>query len=122
MHFDFVLGDGPASMRRRSPSSPPFDGSRVLEFGHPDLVLLCRRQPHSEKVMNQHRGRWVLLYQDDIAQVWGRASKYDDPGNPAYIPPCDRIVSETTQSGSVTWPALPTPDRRRTPLAGLVHR
>ena len=122
MHFDFVLGDGPSIQRHRSPSSPPCDGSRVLELGQPDLVLLCRAQPHSEEVMNEHRDRWALLYQDKLAQLWGRASKYDSADHPEYIPPSERVISETPQLGSVTWPALPVRGRLQTPLAGLAGR
>jgi hypothetical protein len=122
MHFDFVLGDGTSTKRYRSPCSPPCDGGRVLEHGRPDLVLLCRAQPHSEKEMGQHRDRWVLLYQDKVAQLWGRASRYDVPGNPDYIPAADRAISDAPQVGSVTWPALPARSRWRTKLAGTVDR
>ena len=120
MHFDFVLGDGPSVRRLRSPSSPPYDNSRVLEYGQPDLVLLCRGQTNSERVMNQHRDQWVLLYQDNLAQLWGRASKYDSAGGPDYVPPDERVCSEAAQTGSATWPALPVRGRGQTRLASMI--
>ena len=59
--------------------SGPFDPTRVLRDGRPDLVLISRLQEPSVEVMTARKGEWVLLYQDSLAQLWGRASKYDDP-------------------------------------------
>ena len=106
MHFDFVLGDMPM-MRYRSPNSPPFDRDRVLEYGNPDLVLLNRFQPHSACVMRMQQGRWVMLYQDAVAELWGRSDKYARVESPFYIAPSDRRISDEPQVGSVTWPAFP---------------
>jgi len=61
-------------------------------------------------------------FQDKLAQLWGRASKYDSADHPEYIPPSERVISETPQLGSVTWPALPVRGRWQTPLAGLAGR
>jgi hypothetical protein len=105
MHFDFALSD--LEPRYRSPNSPPMDGARVLEYGEPDLVLVSRGQPSSVNVMFRHADRWTLLYQDQLAQVWGRASVYDEPDSPRYLPPAQRSISNDAQIGSVTWPALP---------------
>jgi hypothetical protein len=110
MYFDFAIGDAPPEMRYRSPHSPPVDGGRILEYKKPDLVLIDRKQTYSVKVMQEHRKEWSLLYQDSLAQLWGRADKYDNPQHPDYIPPEDREISEAPQRGSVPWPALP---RRR---------
>ncbi len=107
MHFDFILGSGPNVARKRSPNSPPPQPGRVLEFGRPDLVLLSRRQPHSVSVMRRHRDKWVLLYQDGLAQLWGRASKYDNPRSCQYIQPAQRRIGEAPQIGTVSWPAMP---------------
>jgi hypothetical protein len=109
MHFDFILGDA-GGRRWRSSASPPIDGRRVLEAGTPDLVLLSRRYPRSVAVMEAANG-WVLLYQDGLAQVWGRRARYDDPASPSYLPPSERSITDRPQAGRVDWPALP-PRRR----------
>lgn len=104
MNFDFVLGaDEP---RYRDPRSP-FDEGLALEYGRPDLVLINRYQPHSVQVMNRRRDRWTLLYQDKMAQLWGRAARYGDPASEDYIPPSQRRISDEEQKGSLPWPALP---------------
>jgi hypothetical protein len=112
MHFDFLIGDVGPDQRYRDPKSGPFDPTRVLEVGRPDLVLLSRLQRPSAEVMEQQQGRWVLLYQDGLAQLWGRASRYDDPQSAYYLPPRKREIGEAPQAGYVRWPALP--DYRRT--------
>jgi hypothetical protein len=112
VHFDFVLGDAAPGMRWRSPLSPPADPARALDYGRPDMVLLDRGQAHCEEVMKRHRDDWVLLYQDKTAQLWGRASRYDDPRNAAYIPPAQRQVTNEVQVGTVNWPALPVEKRQ----------
>jgi hypothetical protein len=117
MHFDLVLGDPGPGMRFRSEHSPPFDPNRVLEFGQPDLVLINRFQPHSERFLQGKQDTWVLLYQDQIAQLWGRRARYDDPDRPEYIAAAARRVTETPQQGSVTWPALPEAGSRLDSIA-----
>lgn len=115
MNFDFVLGD--LKERYRSPKSPPFDDERVLEFGDPELVLINREQPHGVNVMFRNQGRWTLLYQDRIAQVWGLAAKYDDPRSADYIAQDRRKITDDEQTGSVPWPALPVRPRQSRQLA-----
>lgn len=105
MNFDFVLGH--LEPRYRGEESPPFDDEWVLDFGTPDLVLLNRRQPHSINVMFRNQERWSLLYQDEIAQIWGRSAKYNDPTSGDFLPPELRDISDREQIGTVTWPALP---------------
>ena len=105
MNFDFVLGD--LEPRYRGKHSPPFDDQAVLSFGAPDLVLLNRRQPHGVNVMFRNRESWALLYQDEIAQIWGRRSRFDDPTQADYIPDGSRNISDDEQVGTVTWPAMP---------------
>ena len=107
-HFDFLFGDQPANQRYRDPHSS-FDPLKALEQGQPNLVLLDRGQPHSERVMTTQTERWVLLYQDSLAQLWGRRERYDDPQSPDFLPVERRRLSETLQQGHVTWPALPRP-------------
>ncbi len=112
MSFDLTLGDRGSKWRWRSSQSPAFDGGRILEFRRPDLVLLSRGQPHSQQVMKENLDEWALLYQDNIAQLWGRRAKYDDRQSVYYIPPAQRRISDEIQKGYVTWPALPVRGRR----------
>lgn len=107
-HFDFLLGEH-AGRRLRSPHSPPIEPTRVLRTGDPDLVVTSRLVPHSTDVMEQ-QADWVLLYQDGLAQVWGRRARYDDPRSPQFIDPAQRRISDAMPRGYAAWPALP---RRR---------
>jgi hypothetical protein len=119
-HFDFLMGEVGPDVRYRDPKSGPVDPVRVLEVGRPDLVLISRLQQPSVEVMQQQEGRWVLLYQDALAQLWGRASRYDDPESAYYLPPSAREVGEAVQRGYVRWPALPEYRPRST--AGNVNQ
>jgi hypothetical protein len=105
MNFDFVLGH--LVPRFRGPGSLPFNDETVLEFGQPDLVLIDRHQPHGVNVMFRNRQQWVLLYQDKLAQLWGRQSLYGEPHSPDFIPVERRRITEDEQEGIVPWPALP---------------
>ena len=109
MHFDFILGDGPAGTRHRSPNSGPINGERALQFASPDLVLLNRKQVNSVEVMDK-RADFVLLYQDELAQVWGRQARFGEPKSRDYIAPQQRRIGDAPQQGASSWPALP--DRR----------
>jgi hypothetical protein len=114
-HFDLILGDRPGR-RWRSPSSAPFDPTRALEMGAPELVLLNRHVPYGPDVM-RHAAGWVLLYQDELAELWGRRERYDDPRSPEFLPPERRAISDRPQRGFVLFPALPDgAERRASPL------
>jgi hypothetical protein len=104
-HFDLILGNRPGR-RWRSPESSPFDPTRALQMGAPELVLLNRRVPYGPDVMRTATG-WVLLYQDELAALWGRRERYDDPQSPDYLPPERRAISDRPQAGFVRFPALP---------------
>ena len=104
-HFDLILGDRPGR-RWRSPESSPFDPTRALEMGAPELVLLNRHVPYGPDVMRRAAG-WVLLYQDGLAELWGRRERYDDPRSPDYLPADRRAISDQPQKGFVLFPALP---------------
>lgn len=106
-HFDFILGNVGPDVRYRDPRSGPFDPARVLNVNRPDLVLISRRQEPSVQVMQSQQGRWTLLYQDGLAQVWGRASKYDDPASSHYVPRHQREIGDWPQTGWAHWPAIP---------------
>ena len=105
MHFDFALAD--LEPRFRSPQSPALESERILEFGEPNLVLISRGQPSSVNAMFRNAERWTLLYQDKVAQVWGRTKEYGDPQSAAFIPVSARQITNHEPQGSVTWPALP---------------
>ena len=115
MYFDFAIGDAPPEMRFRSPDSPPVDGSRILKYKHPDLVLIDREQTYAVGIMQQHQDEWTLLYQDALAQLWGRTDKYDNPEVATYIPPSRRVIGDEPQIGYVAWPALPVRVQPRSP-------
>jgi hypothetical protein len=110
MHFDFLLGEFGGN-RCRSPQSGPLDGSRVLDYGSPDLVLLDRRYEESVAVMQAEavaeNPEWVLLFRDRVAELWGRASRYDDPHSPDYFPLVARVQDPRPRDGAVPWPAFP---------------
>ncbi|EAQ79070.1 hypothetical protein [Blastopirellula marina] len=106
MHFDLILGPDP-QMRNRSAASGPPDAGRVLKYGQPDLVLIDRGQPYSTQAMQQHSAEWTLLYQDSLAQVWGRRDEYGEPTSTRYVPPRERQISDAPQVGAVAWPAHP---------------
>jgi hypothetical protein len=106
-HFDFLLGDVGPDQRYRDSASGPFDAQAVLEVGRPDLVLISRRQRPSVEVMESQKGEWALLYQDGLAQLWGRASRYDDPTSAYYLSKARREIGESLQGGYARWPATP---------------
>lgn len=107
VYLDFFLGNGGPERRNRSPHSPPFVAERALQIGPPDLLLLWRERRHSTEVVAQAADEWVLLYQDGLAQLWGRRARYDDPASPQYLPPSQRQIGDEPQCGSVPWPAIP---------------
>lgn len=103
MHLDFLLGDESPARSRGGQADP----ARVLREGRPDLVLISRRHAAGVSTMEQQEKAWVLLYQDGLAQLWGRAAKYDDSKSPDYLEPRYREVGEAPQRGYVRWPAIP---------------
>jgi hypothetical protein len=107
MHFDFLLGRDDPNLRYRDPASGPLDPARSLHAGRPDLVLISRKQKPSVRVMEENTDTWTLLYQDELAQLWGRKSKYDDPHSAYYLDPKHRVVGNFAPRGYVAWPALP---------------
>ncbi|MBC7854891.1 MAG: hypothetical protein IAF94_15775 [Pirellulaceae bacterium] len=105
-HFDFVMGNVGPEMRYRGPENK-FNPTMALERGNPDLALISRLQKPSVDVMKGQGSAWVLLYQDELAQVWGRAAKYTDPVSPSFIPPARRQIGDAKQAGFAKWPAIP---------------
>ncbi len=117
MHFDFLIGDVPGR-RYRSEQSGPVDPTRVLHFEQPDLVLIDRKFKQSVRVMHD-QDNWALLYQDGLAQLWGRRTIYDESTSGRYLAESVRQISNEAQLGSATWPALPT-RHHSGPLAGTM--
>jgi hypothetical protein len=79
----------------------------VLEFGQPELVLVSRRYLHPVNTMMRRQADWVLLYQDELAQLWGLRRKYDEPTSVDFLPSVQRSISEHPENGRLAWPALP---------------
>jgi hypothetical protein len=50
---------------------------------------------------------WTLLYSDAVADLWGRASRYDEPASPHYLPPSARRHNVQLLEARFQWPALP---------------
>lgn len=111
-HFDFVLGSSPGLRSRpqdagkATSAADAARGTLVLELGDPQVALVDRNQPHSTELLSQHPD-WVLLYQDQRAQVWGRKSRFADSASLDYIPPSHRRIGEEPQQGLAQWPAIP---------------
>ena len=112
MHFDFLLGEA-GGLRNRSLQSGPIDGTKVLDFEQPDLVLIDRHYENPVAIMQAEAAKaqpkWVLLYRDRVAELWGRTSKYADPNKLTFIPPHHRVQDASPREGNIPWPALPLP-------------
>lgn len=124
MYFDFILGDLPSEIRYREDESGPFDPGKALEYSQPNLVLFERMRTNCIETMEGRSDEWCLLYQDSLAQLWGRRSIYDEPSSSRYLPAEQRMISDETQEGSVAWPAFPVArnkDARAARLATLAE-
>jgi hypothetical protein len=119
MHFDLLFAD--RTERARSRNSPPIDPTRVLRYGDPELVLIKRRGELSGQVMSTQTDEWVLLYQDQLCQLWGRREKYDNSNSPDYIATSRRIIRTDMPSGYEDWPALPIKMKPAVPSDQLVN-
>jgi hypothetical protein len=109
VHFDFLLGDsGP---RDRRPAAGPIDGTTVLDYYGPDMVLVERRYKDCVAVMQREAAKantqWSLLYSDAVAELWGRKTKFDDPASPQYLPPHERKFDVQLLEARFQWPAMP---------------
>ncbi len=108
LYLDFLLGPPTPESRLRAPTSAPYDPMLALTYADPDLFLLDRGQRPAIRVITAASENWVLLYQDSLAQIWGRKSQFDDPRSPRYLPPQRRVIGDEQQAGTVQWPAFPT--------------
>lgn len=107
MYFDFILGDLPPTIRYREDTSGPFDPTKALSYENPDMVLFERSRKNSVETMESVSEEWCLLYQDSLAQLWGRRTVYDDPASSQYLPDNQRRITDELQEGAVAWPAFP---------------
>ncbi|QDU58672.1 hypothetical protein [Aeoliella mucimassa] len=109
-NFDFLLGDN-KGYRYRRPEAGPIDPTAVLELGNPDLVLIDRQYNQPIEVMRLESEKpnpaWTLIYQDGLAQLWGRSSIYNDPQSDQYVAPEERLITDTLHVTAFDWPALP---------------
>jgi hypothetical protein len=112
MHFDFLLGEF-GDNRNRAATSGSIDSSRVLNHENPDLVLIDRHYENAVATMKAAATKpdpgWVLLYCDRVAELWGRASRYDEPTSPDFIAARHRVLDVSPREGTIAWPALPLP-------------
>ncbi len=106
IYLDFLLGEPTPESRLRAPTSGPYDPTLALAYASPDLLLLDREQKPAQRVMAD-RQDWVLLYQDSLAQVWGRRDRYGDANSPDFVAARERLISDDPQIGAVQWPAFP---------------
>jgi hypothetical protein len=106
LHYDLILGP-PTADRTRSETVPEYAPDLALAYRLPDLVLLNRGQTDSVRNLESRANEWALLYQDELAQLWGRRTIFDDPASPRYLTPELRSITNAKQTGSVAWPALP---------------
>ena len=115
MYFDFALGDDPTIARapRANPGRPRPE--RLLEYRSPELVLIGRDQATPSKLLAERADVWTLLYQDEVAELWGRSEVFANPASDRYLAKDDRLACDDPQIGSVAWPAFP--NRRPTRLA-----
>ncbi|MDA1179395.1 MAG: hypothetical protein O2931_11420 [Planctomycetota bacterium] len=107
IHFDFTVGTDAPTGRYRGIDSPLPDPARALELHQPDYLLLDRREPHAMRIIQSKVSDWTLLYQDSLAQIWGRSEIVNQPTSGRHISPTDRRISDDVQQGWVRWPASP---------------
>ncbi len=116
MNFDFLLGEH-HGRRFRSPESGPIDGSRVLAYGDPELVLVDRNYAHAVAVMEREstdpNTAWTLIYQDAVAQVWGLKTVFDDPTSERHLTAEQRYITDMPRPLAVQWPAMPLKPARK---------
>lgn len=107
LYLDLFLGSQPPEQRYRSPHSPECRPARALDWQSPDLLLLERHNPHCRAALSEQAQSWVLLYQDQLAQIWGRREKYDNVWSAEFVPLARRRIGDAEQQGLVAWPAIP---------------
>ena len=107
VYLDLFLGQQDEDERYRSPDSPDYDPVLGLHLGDPEVLIVERNNPFIQGAISRERQDWTLLYQDQIAQVWGRREIYDDVRSPDFVPVALRRITNQPQTGLVQWPAIP---------------
>ncbi len=107
MYFDFILGDLPPHIRYREEASGAFDPAKSLEHKTPELALFERKRKNCVATMEASADEWCLLYQDSLAQLWGRRTIYDNPLSGRYMSKSSRHISDDVQEDTVAWPGFP---------------
>lgn len=107
MHFDFIYGSATERRNRDEEGSGPFDPAKVLRFKSPQLVWIDRQLDQFGSKLLGEMPEWTMLYQDRVAEVWGRRELYDDTNSERYLAPSERSISDAEQIGLAAWPALP---------------
>jgi len=110
MSFDFLLGEHDGRRYRRADAGP-IDPTAILHYKDPDLVLIDRQYDHAVRVMRDESEKadpeWSLIYQDGIAQLWGRTAVFDDPHSSRYVATAERLITDRVHNTAFAWPALP---------------
>lgn len=101
LYLDLFLGATPADGRYRSPKSGPCEPERALTHKDPDLLLLETHNAVCREALERAGTGWKLLYQDPLAQVWGRDSF---ASRTIAVPQSTSVLAR-----EVNWPALPVP-------------
>lgn len=122
VYFDFLFGENYAGQRFRSPNSGPIDATRALTYHDPDLFLISRRQRSTVRTLQAHADEWTLLYQDGLAQVWGRRDHYSNPQHERFFPESLRTVKQMRPVGHAQWPAFFTGDSTAQPPRFVEYR
>ncbi|WP_146511830.1 hypothetical protein [Thalassoglobus neptunius] len=126
VYFDFFFGENYEGKRYRSQNSEPISKDRALTFHDPELFVISRLQQPTLSTMNDHSEDWVRIYQDELAEIWGRrdflASQYSD----VMLASSENANRPETANGVTPWPAFldnsqnPTePDSEQTATAIL---
>lgn len=102
IYFDFIFGDKYEGPRHRSSRSGPIDPERALTFKNPDLFLISRQQQPTVRTMEANQQEWMLLYQDALAQIWGKRERYQS-WNVVNV---DERVTPDAKLQSAMWPAF----------------
>lgn len=112
VYFDFIFGENYAVPRHRSQESGPIDSERALTFNDPEIFLISRKQRSTTRTMREHQVDWVLLYQDQLAEVWGRREKFAQTESDDYLAESERFIGEKTET-SAAWPAFSSADEKQ---------
>ncbi len=106
IYFDFIFGKNYSGPRNRSSESGPVNANRALTYQDPDLFLVSRKQQSTMRVLEENRDSWVLLYQDGLAQVWGKRTRFGDPESSDFVADDCRLIGTETVHAAAPWPAF----------------